>query len=107
LVPIFTGDSGFCATEGRMDMSAFKHAKRESQRPSLAGLLARITSQQAVSATARATMSAAAADPSTASSEPTIDQLIAPKDRNLRDQTAPVSFNSVIAEALVTRGKAS
>jgi hypothetical protein len=90
-----------------MDMSAFKHANRDVRRLNLSALLARIAAQQAVSATARATMGAASYDSSTVANEPTIDRLIAPQGRNPRDQAAPVSFNSVIAEALVTRGKGS
>jgi hypothetical protein len=90
-----------------MDMSAFNHANRTSRRPELRVMLARIASRQAVSPTARATMITAYSDPLTRATEKSIDLLIAPDAQNRREQAAPTSFNSGIAEALLTRAKGS
>ena len=90
-----------------MDMSTFLHANRRSRQPELHTLMARIASHQAVSPTARATMLTPSSDPLTRGSEQTIDQMIVPCARIRQQLAAPTSFNSSIAEALLTRAKGS
>jgi hypothetical protein len=90
-----------------MDMSAFNHTNRNKRQPDLRVLLARITSRQAVSPTARAAMVTASSDPLTAGDAKAIDQMIVPMPSNRRNAAAPTSFNSGIAEALLTRSKGS
>jgi hypothetical protein len=90
-----------------MDMSAFIHANRRGRQPELRTLMARIASLQSVSPTARATMVTPSSDLLTRGSEKTIDQMIVPCPCNLRQQAAPASFNSGVAEALITQAKGS
>jgi hypothetical protein len=90
-----------------MDMSAFTHANRRSRQPELRALMARITSLQAVSPTAKATMVTPCSDPLNSTPEKSIDALMVPTANNRRDLAAPTSFNSGIAEALLTQAKGS
>jgi hypothetical protein len=90
-----------------MDMSAFKHSNRNKRQPELRALLARIASRQAVSPTARAAMVTPYSDPLTAGDAKAIDQLMVSAPSNWRNAAAPTSFNTGIAEALLTRAKGS
>jgi hypothetical protein len=90
-----------------MDMSAFSHANRRTGQPELRALMARITALQAVSPTAKATMVTSCSDPLNSAPEKSIDALMAPSANNRRDPAAPTSFNSGIAEALLTQAKGS
>jgi hypothetical protein len=52
-------------------------------------------------------MVTASSDPLTAGDAKAIDQMIVPTPSNRRNAAAPTSFNSGIAEALLTRSKGS
>lgn len=90
-----------------MDMSAFNHANRRSGQPELRALMARITALQAVSPTAKATMVTACSDPLQLRAAKSIEALIVPTASNRRDLAAPTSFNSGVAETLLTQAKGS